>query len=89
MLEEKLDDVITEVEQQIKLVKIKLKNDKKDLKQLIKMLKDNDYLDNERVQKDILRLTNEVSELDIRLYNLKKIHYRLRVCLTILNNESE
>ena len=87
MLEEKLNDIIIEVENQITLIKIKLKHTKKDLKQLRKMVKDTEYLDMERIQEDEIKLSNEFSELDTRLYKLKKVLYRLRVCEKILNKE--
>ena len=87
MLEEKLNDIILATEHQITLIKIKLKNNKKDLKQLKNMVKDVIYLDMERIQEDEIKLSNEFSELDTRLYKLKKVLYRLRVCEKILNKE--
>ena len=45
------------------------------------------YLDIDRIQKDELKLSKEISELDIRLKELKKVLYRLKVCERILNNE--
>ena len=89
MLEEKLNDIILSTEQQINLVKIKIKHDKKDLKKLKNMIKDTVYLDIDRIQNDEQKLKNEISELDIRLNKLKKILYRLNVCERILNNEEE
>ena len=86
MLEEKLNDIILLAEQQIKLVKIKLKSNKTELKQLEK-ISNNKYLDNERLQNDLGRLRKEASELDTRLKELKKVVYRLKVCERILNNE--
>lgn len=87
MIEEKLNDIILSTEQQINLVKIKIKHDKKDLKKLNNMFKDSVYLDINRIQNDEQKLKNEISELDIRLNKLKKILYRLNVCERILNNE--
>ena len=87
MLEEKLNDIILSTEQQINLVKIKIKYDKKDLKKLNNMFKDSIYLDIDRIQNDEQKLKNEISKLDIRLNKLKKILYRLNVCERILNNE--
>lgn len=87
MLEQNLDNMILSVEQQINLVKIKLKAVKKELKQIDKTIKDNKYIDIEIVRRDKTRLNEELSELDIRLYKLNKILYRLRVCRNILNNE--
>ena len=89
MLEEKLNDIILSVEQQINLVKIKIKHDKKDLKKLNNMCKDSVYLDINRIQEDELKLTTEISETKNRLNKVKKILYRLKVCERILNNEEE
>ena len=86
MLEQNLENMIISVEQQLTLVKLKLKATKKELKQLDKVT-DNKYLDNDKVEQDKLRLANELSELDIRIYKLNKILYRLRVCRNILNND--
>ena len=87
MLEQKLNDIILSVEQQINLVKIKIKHNKKDLKKLKNMNKDSVYLDINRIQEDELKLTTEISETKNSLNKLKKILYRLKVCKRILNNE--
>ena len=87
MLEQKLNDIILSVEQQINLVKIKIKHDKKDLKKLINMCKDTVYLDINRIQEDEVKLTKEINEAKNRLNKLKKVLYRLKVCERILNNE--
>ena len=87
MLEEKLNDIILSVEQEMNLVKIKIKHDKKDLKKLNNMYKDTEYININRVQEDELKLTKEISETENRLNKLKKILYRLKVCERILNNE--
>ena len=87
MLEEKLNDIILSVEQQINLVKIKIKHNKKDLKKLNNMCKDTEYININRVQEDELKLTKEISETENRLNKLKKILYRLKVCEKILNNK--
>ena len=87
MLEQKLNDIILLVEQEINLIKIKIKHNKKDLKKLNNMCKDTVYLDMKRIQEDELRLTKEISETKNRLNKLKKVLYRLQVCERILNNE--
>ena len=87
MLEQKLNDIILSVEQEMNLVKIKIKHDKKDLKKLNNMCKDTEYININRVQEDELKLTKEISETENRLNKLKKILYRLKVCEKILNNE--
>ena len=87
MLEQKLNDIILSVEQEMNLVKIKIKHDKKDLKKLNNMCKDTEYININRVQEDELKLTKEISETKNRLNKLKKILYRFKVCERILNNE--
>ena len=89
MLEEKLNDIILSVEQEMNLVKIKIKHDKKDLKKLNNMCKDTEYININRVQEDELKLTEEINETKNRLNKLKKVLYRLKVCERILNNEEE
>ena len=87
MLEQNLNNIILSVEQELSLVKIKLKATKKEIKQIDKSIKDNKYIDIEIVKRDKARLNQELSELDIRIYKLNKILYRLRVCLNIINND--
>ena len=89
MLEEKLSDLILVVESHLKLVKIKIKKNKKELKQLENELKNNKYIDIEKVSDNKERLINQTSELDIMLYKLNKVHYRLKVCEKIINTEIE
>ena len=87
MLEQKLNDIILSVEQQINLIKIKIKHDKKDLKKLNNMCKDSEYININRIQEDEVKLTEEINETKNRLNKLKKVLYRLKVCERILNNE--
>ena len=87
MLEEKLSDLILVVESQLKLVKIKIKKTKKELKEIENELKNNKYIDMEKVVGVKKRLREELSDLDIRLYKLNKVLYRLKVCEKILNIE--
>ena len=87
MLENNLNEMILSVEQQINLVKIKIKHDKKDLKKLNNMCKDTEYININRVQEDEVKLTEEINETKNRLNKLKKVLYRLKVCEKILNNE--
>ena len=89
MLENNLNEMILSVEQQINLVKIKIKHNKKDLKKLNNMCKDTVYLDINRIQEDEVKLTEEINEAKNRLNKLKKVLYRLQVCETILNNEEQ
>ena len=89
MLEEKLSDLILVVESHLKLVKIKIKKNKKELKELENELKNNKYIDIEKVSDNKERLINQTSELDIMLYKLNKVHYRLKVCEKIINSEIE
>ena len=87
MLEQKLNDIILSTEQQINLVKIKIKHDKKDLKKLNNICKDTEYININRVQEDELKLIKEISETENRVSKFKKILYRLKVCERILNEE--
>ena len=89
MLEEKLSDLIIVVESHLKLVKIKIKKNKKELKELENELKNNKYIDIEKISDNKERLINQTSELDIMLYKLNKVHYRLKVCEKIINSEIE
>ena len=89
MLEQKLNDIILSVEQEINLIKIKIKHNKKDLKKLNNMCKDTEYININRVQEDELKLNKEISETENRLNKLKKVLYRLKVCERILKNEEE
>ena len=89
MLENDLNEIILSVEQQINLIKIKMKLNKKDLKKLNNMCKDTKYIDMNRIQEDELKITKEISETKNRLNKLKKILYRLKVCERILKNEEE
>ena len=89
MLENDLNEIILSIEQQINLIKIKMKLNKKDLKKLNNMCKDTKYIDMNRIQEDELKITKEISETKNRLNKLKKILYRLKVCERILNNEEE
>ena len=89
MLEEKLNDLILVVESHLKLVKIKIKKNKKELKELENELKNNKYIDKEKINDNKERLINQTSELDMMLYKLNKVHYRLKVCEKIINTEIE
>ena len=89
MLEQKLNEIILSAEQQINLVKIKIKHDKKDLKKLKNMNKDTVYLDIDRIQEDEQKLTKEINEAKNILNKLKKVLYRLKVCERILNNREQ
>ena len=89
MLEERINDIIIEAENQISLIKIKLKIDKKELKRLQNKFKYVDYLDIDKLEKDKENLVKEINDLNIRLYKLNKVLYRQRVCNKILNNEEE
>ena len=89
MLQEKLSDLILVVESHLKLVKIKIRKNKKELKELENELKNNKYIDKEKANDNKERLINQTSELNLMLYKLNKVHYRLKVCEKILNSEIE
>ena len=89
MLEDKINNILDDVEHQLDLMKIKSKNAKKKYKQIDKKTKDNEYVDAEMVKCKKARLSKEIEELELETYKIKKVLYRLRVCLNILNNEEE
>ena len=89
MLEDKINNILDDVEHQLDLMKIKSKNTKKEYKQIDKKTKDNEYVDVEMVKCKKARLSKEIEELELETYKIKKVLYRLRVCLNILNNEEE
>ena len=75
MLQEILSDLILVVESHLKLVKIKIKKNKKELKKLENDLINNKFIDTEKVLHNKESLLNQTSELDIMLYKLNKVHY--------------
>ena len=89
MLEDKINNILDDVEHQLDLMKIKSKNAKKEYKQIDKKTKNNEYVDVEMVECEKLRLSKEIEELELETYKIKKVLYRLRVCLNILKNEEE
>ena len=89
MLEDKLYKALDECSHTLNLIKIKTKNKKKEYRQIEKILKNIKYVDDERVQSDKTKILEELAKLKVEEYKLKKIFYRLNVCLTILNNEIE
>lgn len=89
MLEDKINNILDDVEHHLDLIKIKSKNTKKEYKQIDKKTKDNEYVDVEMVKCEKARLSKEIEELEVETYKIKKVLYRLRVCLNILNNEEE
>ena len=89
MLEDKIINILDDVEHQLDLIKIKSKNAKKEYKQIDKKTKNNEYVDAEMVECEKSRLSKEIEELELETYKIKKVLYRLRVCLNILNNEEE
>ena len=89
MLEDKLYKALVECSHTLNLIKIKTKNKKKEYRQIEKILKNLKYVDDERVQADKTKILEELAKLKVEEYKLKKIFYRLNVCLTILNSEIE
>ena len=71
------------------LIKIKTKNKKKEYSQIEKIIKNINYVDDERIENDKTKILEELTKLKVEEYKLKKIYYRLNVCLTILNSEIE
>ena len=89
MLEDKIYKALDECSHTLNLIKIKTKNKKKEYRQIEKIIKNLKYVDDERVQSDKTKILEELAKLKVEEYKLKKIFYRLNVCLTILNSEIE
>ena len=89
MLEDKLNKALDECEHVLSLIKIKTKTKKKEYRQIEKIIKNLKYVDDERVETDKTKILEELAKLKVEEYKLKKIFYRLNVCLSILNSEIE
>ena len=89
MLEDKIYKALDECSHTLNLIKIKTKNKKKEYRQIEKIIKNIKYVDDERVESDKTKILEELAKLKVEEYKLKKIFYRLNVCLTILNSELE
>ena len=89
MLEDKIYKALDECSHTLNLIKIKTKNKKKEYRQIEKIIKNIKYVDDERIQSDKTKILEELAKLKVEEYKLKKIIYRLNVCLTILNSEIE
>ena len=89
MLEDKLYKALDECSHTLNLIKIKTKNKKKEYRQIEKILKNIKYVDDERIETDKTKILEELAKLKVEEYKLKKIIYRLDVCITILNSEIE
>ena len=89
MLEDKIYKALDECSHTLNLIKIKTKNKKKEYRQIEKILKNIKYEDDERVETYKTKILEELAKLKVEEYKLKKIFYRLNVCLTILNSELE
>ena len=89
MLEDKIYKALDECSHTLNLIKIKTKTKKKEYRQIEKILKNIKYVDDERVQSEKTKILEELAKLKVEEYKLKKIFYRLNVCLTILNSEIE
>ena len=71
MLEDKINNILDDVEHQLDLMKIKSKNAKKEYKQIDKKTKDNEYVDAEMVKCEKARLSKEIEELELETYKIK------------------
>ena len=89
MLEDKIYKALDECSHTLNLIKVKTKNKKKEYRQIEKIIKNIKYVDDERVESDKTKILEELAKLKVEEYKLKKIFYRLNVCLTILNSEIE
>ena len=89
MLEDKIYKALDECSHTLNIIKIKTKNKKKEYRQIEKIIKNIKYVDDERIETDETKILEELAKLKVAEYKLKKIIYRLNVCLTILNSEIE
>ena len=89
MLEDKIYKALDECSHTLNLIKIKTKNKKKEYRQIEKIIKNLKYVDDEWAQTDKTKILEELAKLKVEEYKLKKIFYRLNVCLTILNSDLE
>ena len=89
MFEDKIYIALDECSHTLNLIKIKTKNKKKEYRQIEKIIKNIKYVDDERIETDKTKILEELAKLKVEEYKLKKIFYRLNVCLTILNSEIE
>ena len=89
MLEDKIYKAFDECSHTLNLIKIKTKNRKKEYRQIENIIKNIKYVDDERIETDKTKILEELAKLKVEEYKLKKIFYRLNVCLTILNSEIE
>ena len=89
MLEDKIYKALDECSHTLNLIKIKTKNKKKEYRQIENIIKNIKYVDDERVQSEKTKILEELAKLKLEEYKLKKIIYRLNVCITILNSELE
>ena len=89
MLEDKIYKALDECSHTLNLIKIKIKNKKKEYRQIEKIIKNIKYVDDERIETDKTKILEELAKLKVEEYKLKKIFFRLIVCLTILNSELE
>ena len=78
MLEDKINNILDDVEHHLDLIKIKSKNAKKEYKQIDKKTKDNEYVDVEMVNCEKARLSKEIEELELETYKIKKVLYRYK-----------
>ena len=89
MLEDKIYKALDECSHTLNLIKIKTKNEKKNYREIENVIKNSKYVDDELIQNDKTKILEELAKLKVEEYKLKKIVYRLNVCLTILNSEIE
>ena len=89
MLEDKIYKALDECSHTLNLIKIKTKNKKKEYRQIEKIIKNIKYVDDERVESDKTKILEELAKLKVEEYKLKKIFYRVKVCINILNSEVE
>lgn len=87
---EQLLTMIDSIDNIIELTKIKTKNDKKRAKQVQKVLEQARELGlADSLESDDVKLGYAIEEQTKELKVLKKVKYRLQVCVNMLNGEEE
>ena len=65
MLEDKIYKALEECSHTLNLIKIKIKNKKKEYRQIEKILKNIKYVDDERVESDKTKIHEELAKLKV------------------------
>lgn len=83
-----LFSLLDEVTQTIEIVKKVKANYKKEVSKLLKLVKlDNEFVDIEKINKQVDGLTNKIAKLEKEIYTMKKIAYRINKAIQFANGE--